>query len=62
VRHLVSSIKRLFKAYESIGQFAFGNPGRLAVAACIFCQNMGAMSSYLFIIKTELPAVLRGTT
>jgi len=49
-------------AYESIGQFAFGNPGRLAVAACIFCQNMGAMSSYLFIIKTELPAVLRVLT
>lgn len=46
-------------AYESIGQHAFGNPGRLAVAACIFCQNMGAMSSYLFIIKTELPAVIR---
>jgi len=48
------------KAYESIGQHAYGNIGRLAVAGCIFCQNMGAMSSYLFIIKTELPAVLQG--
>lgn len=47
-------------AYETIGQRAYGNFGRLAVAGCIFCQNMGAMSSYLFIIKTELPSVLQG--
>jgi len=47
-------------AYETIGQRAYGNLGRYAVAACIFCQNMGAMSSYLFIIKTELPSVLQG--
>ena len=43
------------QAYETIGQRAYGNVGRLAVALCIFCQNMGAISSYLFIIKTELP-------
>ncbi|CAG5084124.1 Oidioi.mRNA.OKI2018_I69.PAR.g10555.t1.cds [Oikopleura dioica] len=47
------------KAYESLGQKSFGNLGRYLVAACIICQNMGAMSSYLFIIKAEVPSVLK---
>jgi len=47
------------KAYESLGQKSFGNIGRYLVAGCIICQNMGAMSSYLFIIKAEVPSVLK---
>jgi len=47
------------KAYETLGQEAFGDKGRYLVCLCIFCQNMGAMSSYLFIIKNELPSVLQ---
>jgi len=50
---------RFFQAYETLGQQAFGDKGRYLVCACIFCQNMGAMSSYLFIIKTELPSVFK---
>ena len=49
----------IVQAYESLGEKAYGKHGRYLVSACLFCQNMGAMSSYLFIIKNELPSVLQ---
>ncbi|XP_012511484.1 PREDICTED: probable sodium-coupled neutral amino acid transporter 6 [Propithecus coquereli] len=45
-------------SYEDLGLFAFGLPGKVVVAGTILIQNIGAMSSYLFIIKTELPAAI----
>nr|XP_039260080.1 probable sodium-coupled neutral amino acid transporter 6 [Styela clava] len=46
------------KAYEKLGFIAFGLPGRIVAACCILLQNIGAMSSYLFIVKYELPNVI----
>jgi amino acid permease len=46
------------KAYEKLGFASFGKPGRIVTACCILMQNIGAMSSYLFIVKYELPNVL----
>ncbi|XP_002124206.2 putative sodium-coupled neutral amino acid transporter 6 [Ciona intestinalis] len=46
------------KAYEKLGFKAFGLPGRITAAVCILMQNIGAMCSYLFIVKYELPNVL----
>uniref|UniRef100_A0A2K5MXK7 Solute carrier family 38 member 3 n=1 Tax=Cercocebus atys TaxID=9531 RepID=A0A2K5MXK7_CERAT len=43
------------RAYEQLGYRAFGTPGKLAAALAITLQNIGAMSSYLYIIKSELP-------
>ena len=31
---------------------------KIAAAGCILMQNIGAMSSYMFIIKNQLPSVL----
>ncbi|XP_007517258.1 sodium-coupled neutral amino acid transporter 4 [Erinaceus europaeus] len=45
--------------YEKLGQKAFGWPGKMAAFVSITLQNIGAMSSYLFIIKYELPEVIR---
>nr|XP_025856303.1 probable sodium-coupled neutral amino acid transporter 6 [Vulpes vulpes] len=45
-------------SYEDLGLFAFGLPGKVMVAGTILIQNIGAMSSYLLIIKTELPATI----
>ncbi|XP_028837481.1 putative sodium-coupled neutral amino acid transporter 6 isoform X2 [Denticeps clupeoides] len=45
-------------AYETLGDRAFGRPGRILVACTILVQNIGAMSSYMFILKSELPAVI----
>uniref|UniRef100_A0A8C0GF42 Solute carrier family 38 member 4 n=1 Tax=Chelonoidis abingdonii TaxID=106734 RepID=A0A8C0GF42_CHEAB len=39
--------------------FAFGWPGKYGAFLSIIMQNIGAMSSYLFIIKYELPEVIR---
>ncbi|XP_070576787.1 probable sodium-coupled neutral amino acid transporter 6 [Ptychodera flava] len=47
------------KAYEEIGTRALKTPGRLMAALAILLQNIGAMSSYLFIVKNELPLVIR---
>lgn len=46
------------KSYERLGYRAFGTPGKLVTAICILMQNIGAMSSYMFIIKNQLPSVL----
>ncbi|XP_078516463.1 solute carrier family 38 member 6 [Lissotriton helveticus] len=53
-------IQTAVTSYEDIGLFAFGSPGKVLVASAILIQNIGAMSSYLFIIKTELPAAIAG--
>ncbi|CAK6443532.1 unnamed protein product [Pipistrellus nathusii] len=45
--------------YEKLGEKAFGWPGKLAAFTSITMQNIGAMSSYLFIIKYELPEVIK---
>uniref|UniRef100_A0A6Q2Z5A9 Amino acid transporter transmembrane domain-containing protein n=1 Tax=Esox lucius TaxID=8010 RepID=A0A6Q2Z5A9_ESOLU len=45
--------------YEKLGERAFGWPGKMAAFGSITLQNIGAMSSYLFIVKYELPEVIR---
>ncbi|KAK2504997.1 hypothetical protein MC885_004466 [Smutsia gigantea] len=47
------------RAYEQLGSRAFGTPGKVAAALAITLQNIGAMSSYLYIIKSELPLVIQ---
>ncbi|XP_040598872.1 probable sodium-coupled neutral amino acid transporter 6 isoform X2 [Mesocricetus auratus] len=58
--HLLLSmcIHTAVTSYEDLGLFAFGLPGKVVVAGTIIIQNIGAMSSYLLIIKTELPAAI----
>lgn len=45
--------------YEQLGHKAFGLVGKLAASGSITMQNIGAMSSYLFIVKYELPLVIK---
>ncbi|XP_020036059.1 sodium-coupled neutral amino acid symporter 2 isoform X2 [Castor canadensis] len=45
--------------YEQLGYKAFGLVGKLAASGSITMQNIGAMSSYLFIVKYELPLVIK---
>ncbi|XP_047449393.1 sodium-coupled neutral amino acid transporter 3-like [Mugil cephalus] len=47
------------RAYEQLGNRAFGNPGKVLAACIITVHNIGAMSSYLFIVKSELPLVIQ---
>uniref|UniRef100_A0A7N6ATX4 Solute carrier family 38 member 5a n=1 Tax=Anabas testudineus TaxID=64144 RepID=A0A7N6ATX4_ANATE len=47
------------RAYEQLGMRAFGPPGKLLAACVITVHNIGAMSSYLFIVKSELPLVIQ---
>ncbi|XP_063803778.1 solute carrier family 38 member 6 [Pseudophryne corroboree] len=53
-------IQTAVTSYEDLGLFAFGSVGKILVASTILIQNIGAMSSYLFIIKSELPATVSG--
>uniref|UniRef100_H2UT34 Solute carrier family 38 member 5 n=1 Tax=Takifugu rubripes TaxID=31033 RepID=H2UT34_TAKRU len=46
-------------AYEQLGNRAFGPPGKMLAACIITVHNIGAMSSYLFIVKSELPLVIQ---
>uniref|UniRef100_A0A3Q0SQM9 Sodium-coupled neutral amino acid symporter 2 n=1 Tax=Amphilophus citrinellus TaxID=61819 RepID=A0A3Q0SQM9_AMPCI len=48
--------------YEQLGYKAFGTPGKLAASLSITMQNIGAMSSYLYIVKYELPTVISAFT
>lgn len=48
--------------YEMLGYKAFGMPGKLTASCSITMQNIGAMSSYLYIIKYELPIVIQSLT
>ncbi|XP_034984185.1 sodium-coupled neutral amino acid symporter 2 [Zootoca vivipara] len=45
--------------YEQLGMKAFGMAGKLAASGSITMQNIGAMSSYLYIVKYELPLVIK---
>ncbi|XP_063792094.1 sodium-coupled neutral amino acid transporter 5 [Pseudophryne corroboree] len=47
------------RAYEQLGQRAFGSGGKILAALIITMHNVGAMSSYLYIIKYELPVVIQ---
>ncbi|XP_075691055.1 sodium-coupled neutral amino acid transporter 5 [Rhinoderma darwinii] len=47
------------RAYEQLGQRAFGSVGKILAALIITVHNVGAMSSYLYIIKYELPLVIQ---
>ncbi|XP_008316721.1 sodium-coupled neutral amino acid transporter 3-like [Cynoglossus semilaevis] len=47
------------RAYEQLGVRAFGHPGKIMAALIITLHNIGAMSSYLFIVKYELPLVIQ---
>ncbi|XP_063289214.1 sodium-coupled neutral amino acid transporter 5 [Pelobates fuscus] len=47
------------RAYEQLGQRAFGSGGKILAALIITIHNVGAMSSYLYIIKSELPLVIQ---
>ncbi|XP_042266040.1 sodium-coupled neutral amino acid transporter 3-like [Thunnus maccoyii] len=47
------------RAYEQLGNRAFGSPGKMLAGCIITIHNIGAMSSYLFIVKSELPLVIR---
>ncbi|XP_036388818.1 sodium-coupled neutral amino acid transporter 5b isoform X2 [Megalops cyprinoides] len=47
------------RAYEHLGKRAFGHAGKLVAAVVITMHNIGAMSSYLFIVKYELPLVIQ---
>lgn len=55
---LTMCIQTAVTSYEDLGLFAFGFTGKVVVAGTIIIQNIGAMSSYLFIIKVELPAAI----
>ncbi|XP_042308804.1 probable sodium-coupled neutral amino acid transporter 6 isoform X2 [Sceloporus undulatus] len=57
---LTMCIHTAVTSYEDLGLFAFGSVGKVLVASTIIIQNMGAMSSYLFIIKSELPSAIAG--
>uniref|UniRef100_A0A8C7P9S9 Solute carrier family 38 member 3b n=1 Tax=Oncorhynchus mykiss TaxID=8022 RepID=A0A8C7P9S9_ONCMY len=45
--------------YEQLGYRAFGTPGKMAAGIAITLQNIGAMSSYLYIVKSEFPLVIQ---
>ncbi|KAI9515656.1 hypothetical protein NQZ68_023306 [Dissostichus eleginoides] len=47
------------RAYEQLGNRAFGTPGKILAGCIISVHNIGAMSSYLFIVKSELPLVIQ---
>uniref|UniRef100_A0A8C4Q5A6 Solute carrier family 38 member 5a n=1 Tax=Eptatretus burgeri TaxID=7764 RepID=A0A8C4Q5A6_EPTBU len=57
---LVTSDTAGTKSYEQLGYITGRRPVQLISAGAIIMQNIGAMSSYLFIIKYELPAVIQG--
>ncbi|XP_054909388.1 probable sodium-coupled neutral amino acid transporter 6 [Poeciliopsis prolifica] len=44
--------------YEELGEKALKKPGKVLVGLAILIQNIGAMSSYLFILKSEFPAAI----
>ncbi|XP_051965033.1 sodium-coupled neutral amino acid transporter 5-like [Xyrauchen texanus] len=48
------------RAYEQLGARALGPPGKVLAACIITLHNVGAMSSYLFIVKIELPYIIQG--
>nr|CAB3266258.1 probable sodium-coupled neutral amino acid transporter 6 [Phallusia mammillata] len=49
-------------SYEALGKAAFGFSGKVLTVVNIFVHTMGAMCSFLFIVKYELPEVIRVLT
>ncbi|XP_060781136.1 probable sodium-coupled neutral amino acid transporter 6 isoform X2 [Neoarius graeffei] len=47
-------------SYEGLGERAFSKAGKVLVACTILIQNIGAMTSYMFILKIELPPTISG--
>ncbi|KAF7246444.1 Sodium-coupled neutral amino acid transporter 1 [Varanus komodoensis] len=45
--------------YEKLGEQVFGTPGKVIVFGATSLQNVGAMLSYLFIVKNELPSAIK---
>nr|XP_015206054.1 PREDICTED: probable sodium-coupled neutral amino acid transporter 6 isoform X1 [Lepisosteus oculatus] len=45
-------------SYEDLGFRAYQRPGKILVASAILIQNIGAMSTYMFIVRFELPAAV----
>uniref|UniRef100_A0A8C7EAN2 Solute carrier family 38 member 1 n=1 Tax=Nothoprocta perdicaria TaxID=30464 RepID=A0A8C7EAN2_NOTPE len=45
--------------YEKLGEQVFGTPGKMIVFGSTSLQNVGAMLSYLFIVKNELPSAIK---
>ncbi|XP_069760244.1 sodium-coupled neutral amino acid symporter 1-like isoform X2 [Narcine bancroftii] len=48
--------------YENLGQLAFGKPGKFAVFGSTALQNIGAILSYLVIVKNQLPHIISSFT
>ncbi|MGH0137309.1 UNVERIFIED_CONTAM: hypothetical protein FKN15_069945, partial [Acipenser sinensis] len=59
---LLCSKKTECMVYEDLGYKAFGITGKCAVFGSTFLQNIGAILSYMFIVKNELPLVLQFLT
>ncbi|XP_038636854.1 sodium-coupled neutral amino acid transporter 4-like [Scyliorhinus canicula] len=59
--HLLLQISALTGSmvFETLGQQAFGKPGKFAVFGSTSLQNIGAILSYLFVVKKELPEVIQ---
>ncbi|XP_074840168.1 sodium-coupled neutral amino acid symporter 1 [Carettochelys insculpta] len=45
--------------YEKLGEQVFGTLGKMIVFGSTSLQNIGAMLSYLFIVKNELPSAIK---
>ncbi|KAK1801238.1 hypothetical protein P4O66_022922, partial [Electrophorus voltai] len=48
------------RAYEMLGLRAYGQAGKIIAACVVTIHNIGAMSTYLYIVKIELPFVILG--
>lgn len=47
------------RSYEQIAEAAYGAKGKLVAVVCISVHTLGAMVSFLFICKYELPPVVK---
>ncbi|OXB76704.1 UNVERIFIED_CONTAM: hypothetical protein H355_000252, partial [Colinus virginianus] len=56
---LVCSKESGCMVYEKLGEQVFGTPGKMIVFGATSLQNIGAMLSYLFIVKNELPSAIK---
>lgn len=55
---LQTSVETGSMVYETLGELAFGRPGKFAVFGSTSLQNIGAILSYLLIVKNQLPHVI----
>ncbi|KAF1502201.1 Sodium-coupled neutral amino acid transporter 1, partial [Eudyptula minor] len=56
---LVCSKETGCMVYEKLGEQVFGTLGKMIVFGSTSLQNVGAMLSYLFIVKNELPSAIK---